>query len=146
MVPPATFRVQGGSHPTPNAAGKRNPEHLQVTASLFLWCGNPARIGRNTSTARGGKGDLTYRVNTMETVNAATLPHQHENQFLIQHIVCQAAFNTTYTHNSHSGKTYAFSLKSDANKFPTYWFYMQTQRVGRLYADWLEPQHMEKAP
>jgi hypothetical protein len=123
MVPLATLRVQGGSHPTPNSSGKRNPKHLQVTASLFLWRGNPARIGRNAGTTRRGKGDLPYRVNTMETVNAAALPHQHANQFLIQHIVCQAAFSTTYDHNSRSGKTSAFSLESDTNRSPTDWFY-----------------------
>jgi hypothetical protein len=71
----------------------------------------------------------------METVNAATLPRQRTNTFLTQHIVCQAAFSTTYAHNGKSGKTSLFSLNSYTKRSRTGWFTKQTQRVGRLCAD-----------
>ena len=112
--------------------GRKKPTHLRVTASLFPRCGHPARIGRHAGAARGGKGDLPYRVHTMGTVNATTLPSQHANQFLTQHIVCQAAFSTTYAHNSRSGKTCPFSLRKGYQLIPQNWFYKQTQPVGRL--------------
>jgi hypothetical protein len=81
----------------------------------------------------------------MGTVNAATLPRQRTNTFLTQHIVCQAAFNTTYDHNSHSGKTGAVWLNNGTDISCSGWLYKQTQRVDRHHADRSEPQHMEKS-
>ncbi|MDX2453593.1 hypothetical protein [Desulfosarcina sp.] len=82
----------------------------------------------------------------METVNAATLPRQRTNTFLTQHIVCQAAFSTTYTYSRRSGKTSPFSLNGYTKRSRTGWFYKQTQRVGRTCANQSQPQDMEKAP
>jgi hypothetical protein len=82
----------------------------------------------------------------METVNAATLPRQRTNIFLTQHVVCQAAFSTTYAHKSRSGKTSPFSLNGYSKRSRTGWFYKQTQRVGRTCANQPQPQDMEKAP
>jgi len=63
---------------TIGARKTKTPNTRKLVVSVVLWCVNPARIGLSAGTTRGGRGDLPFRVNAMEAVNAATLPHQHK--------------------------------------------------------------------
>jgi hypothetical protein len=79
MVPIDSFRVYSGQHPNERSTEKNNPGHPQAGGfGGFLVCESfPNRIKCRHDTR--GKGDLPYRVNAMEAVNAATLPHQPSN-------------------------------------------------------------------